>query len=53
MSSPDYLEPFTGWNGLHANTAGQLFSPQEGGSTGRPEHPSRRAPSCTRATLRP
>ncbi len=29
MSSPDYLEPFIGWKGLHANQAGQLFSPQE------------------------
>ncbi len=31
MSSPDFVTPFTGWKGLHANRTGQLFSPQERG----------------------
>lgn len=28
MSGPDFIAPFVGWKGLHANQSGQLFSPQ-------------------------
>lgn len=29
MTAPDFIEPFIGWKGLHANEEGLLWSPQQ------------------------